>query len=63
MNRLDETISTVAHILDTLIVYRSIVNSGCCNDCENVNACKYTPKPGQLVRYNCPFYLRKDGEG
>ena len=56
MSRLDDTISDVAYILDTLIVYRSIVESGDCNRCKANMNCKYVPKPGQLVRYNCPFY-------
>ena len=62
MSRLDDTISSVAYILDTLIAYRNISNTGCCNDCGNVKGCEYAPKLGQLVRYNCPFYVRKDGD-
>lgn len=59
MDRLNKTISDVSYILDTLVTYRNIVESGCCNDCNSVRACKYAPKAGQLVRYNCPFYERK----
>jgi len=62
MSRLDDTISNVAYILDTLMAYRNIIESGDCNDCDKKFKCEYMPKPGQLVRYNCPFYLRKDGE-
>ena len=58
MNRLvDKSIADVAYILDTLMAYRDIIESGCCNDCGN-KPCEYSPKPGQLVRYNCPFYKR-----
>ena len=56
MSRLDESISTVAHILDVLRAYRDIVNSGCCNDCARIKECKYVPDIGQLARYNCPHY-------
>ena len=56
MSRLDDTISDVAYILDTLRAYRNIVESGDCNRCKAKMNCKYAPKPGQLVRYNCPFY-------
>ena len=59
MSRLDETISNVAYILDTLMAYRSIVNSGDCNNCKERKECKYTPNYGQLVRYNCPFYKKE----
>lgn len=60
MSRLDDTIANVAYILDTLIVYRNIVEKGNCNSCKNKN-CQWKPKPGQLVRYNCPHY-KAEGE-
>ena len=63
MNRLDDAISNVAYILDTLMAYRNIVDSGDCNRCGKQKTCEYVPKPGQLVRYNCPFYKRVEGEG
>lgn len=62
MSRLDDAIADVAYILDTLMAYRNIVQSGCCNSCESARKCKYTPKLGQLVRYNCPFYEQKEGK-
>ena len=58
MSRLDEAIADVAYILDVLTAHREIVRSGCCNDCEKRRTCEYVPDPGQLVRYNCPFYER-----
>ena len=58
MSRLDETIANVAYVLDSLKVLRDIWDSGNCNDCDRKN-CEYLPKPGQLVRYNCPHYVRK----
>lgn len=60
MSKLDDTIETVACILDTLIAYRNIVESGNCNECGAKNICKYVPKPGEQVRYNCPFYEKKE---
>ena len=62
MSRLDKSIADVAYILDTLMAYRNIVKSGCCNDCRiaKQHSCEHLPKPGQLVRYNCPFYERKE---
>lgn len=55
MTRLDKVISEIAYVLDSLQVLRNIQETGCCNDCRNVG-CGYAPKPGQTVRYNCPFY-------
>ena len=60
MSRLDDAISNVAYILDTLMVYRNIVDSGDCNRCGRKKNCEYAPKAGQLVRYNCPFYKRTE---
>ena len=61
-SRLDTAISNVAYILDALRAYREIVDSGDCNRCGKKKGCEYVPKPGQLVRYNCPFY-EQEGEG
>ena len=55
-DRLSKTISDVAYILDNLRVLKEIYQSGSCNDCINRNCGYFLPKPGQLVRYNCPFY-------
>jgi hypothetical protein len=63
MSRLDDTISDIAYVLDTLISYRNIVDySGDCNRCGKKKTCEYVPKPGRLVRYNCPFYEKAEGE-
>ena len=57
MNKLDEAIANIAYILDSLVVLRIIYESGSCNECERSKVCKYCPKPGQQVRFNCPFYV------
>lgn len=58
MTRLDKVISEVAYILDSLQALRNIHETGCCNDCKfRVYECYYAPKAGQMVRYNCPFYI------
>ena len=61
MSRLDDAISQTAHILDCLMELRNIYECGCCNDCGISVICDFKPKPGQMVRYNCPFY-EKEGE-
>lgn len=55
MDRLNDAISDIAYILDSLILLRQIQQTGDCNICKNRD-CKYKPKVGQLTRYNCPFY-------
>ena len=62
MSRLDDVISNVSYIRDALMAHRNIVNSGDCNRCGKKETCEYVPKPGQLVRYNCPFYKKTEGE-
>lgn len=59
MSNLDNAIKDVAYILDSLMALRNIYQTGSCNDCGAVKTCEYVPKPGQMVRYNCPFYVGK----
>ena len=58
---LNKAISDVAYILDSLCSLRQIYQTGDCNVCTNKN-CGYMPKPGQMVRYNCPFYKSESEE-
>ena len=60
MRALDDVIIGMQYILDCLRDYKDIIDSGTCNDCRGMNGCRYKPKLGQLVRYNCPFYERKE---
>lgn len=57
MDRLDKAIADVAYILDTLMAYRNIVQTGDCNRCKIKKECGVCPKPGEMVRYNCMFYV------
>lgn len=59
-NTLDELIATTAGQLDCLMALRDIVSTGDCNICNKKNECAYVPKPGQIVRYNCPFYEERN---
>ena len=36
---------------------RRICESGDCNNCKSEPTCDMKPKPGQMARYNCPFYV------
>ena len=56
MSRLDKAIADVAYILDCMMAYRQIARAGDCNNCKNSKECTLKPRPGQLVRYNCPHY-------
>lgn len=55
MARLDQEIARQAYILDCLMALRDIYKTGDCNICASRKDCEYIPKPGQMVRYNCPF--------
>ena len=61
MNRIDNIISDVAYILDSLIALRNIQSLNSCNTCLN-KGCRYKPKPGQMVRFNCPHYDEREDE-
>ena len=61
MSRLDEVIGNMGYILDCLRALRNIQQTGSCNDCRGMKEkCGYRPKPGQMVRYNCPFYQKEE---
>jgi len=60
MNRIDDAISNVAYILDTLIAYKRIMELGDCNNCGERKTCQYVPQLGEQVRYNCLFYKKEN---
>lgn len=60
MSRLDDAISDVAYILDTMIAYRNIIQKGNCNDCGKRKDCEYRPPWGEQVRINCPLYKKEE---
>lgn len=43
-------------LADWLKALKEIWDSGDCNDCRN-GQCEWKPKLGQLVRFNCPYYV------
>ena len=60
MSRLDDEISNVSYILDSLMALRNIYRTGHhCNDCGNRD-CGYVPDPGRQIRFNCPLWRAKD---
>lgn len=60
MSRLDDAISDVAYILDTMIAYRNIIQKGNCHDCGERKDCEYLPQWGDQVRINCPLYKKEE---
>ena len=61
-NRLDKAIADVAYILDCLMAFRRIAETGCCNDCKKKPICQWAPPIGATVRYNCYFYEKAQHE-
>ena len=53
---LNEIIADYQFLVSMLKDYRRIVESGNCNICAWKKRCDFVPEPGQLVRYNCPYY-------
>lgn len=46
-------------LAEWLKLLKRILDSGDCNDCAMSHSqCRYAPKWGEQVRYNCPFYSR-----
>ena len=56
MSRLDDSIEIVANIADCLMAYRMISRLPDCNTCTD-RKCQYRPKPGEMVRINCPLWI------
>lgn len=47
-------------LAEWLKLLKRILDSGNCNDCELLNSpCRYAPRWGEQVRYNCPFYSKE----
>ena len=42
-------------LADIVRAYDDIMSLHDCNDCEKKD-CQYKPKPGQMVRINCPLW-------
>lgn len=59
MNRINKITEDLYYTVDCLKTLGEILDSGDCNDCTLKGTCEYVPKPGELVRYNCPFYKKK----
>lgn len=44
-------------LADWLKLSQRILDSGDCNNCAMLHSqCRYAPRLGEQVRYNCPFY-------
>ncbi len=52
----DELINIIGYMFQCLTDYKSILESGDCNTCAVSSECKYKPRLGELVRFNCMFY-------
>lgn len=57
MGRLDDLIAQKSLELDCLRCLKEILETGDCNTCKRSD-CKWKVKPGQVVRYNCPHYVK-----
>ena len=63
---IDELIDLLRVVADILCNYKEIVEGPTCLNCEYNKAgqfiCGDCPKPGQLMRYNCPLHRYKEVE-
>ena len=39
--------------------YARVAAQGDCNDCGKARSCRYVPRPGSIVRINCPLWRAK----
>lgn len=64
LKRCKECASEHHQLADWLKLLRRILDSGDCNSCASFHSqCRYAPRLGEQIRYNCPFYSNeKEGE-
>ena len=58
---IDELVARKAYELECLIALRNIHQTHSCNECHN-KECGFKPKPGNMVRYNCPLFKGEENE-
>lgn len=67
MSRLDEERENLIQLIFSICDYArlgyQISTFNSCNDCGNKWDCQYTPKPGAMVRWNCPLWEGEQNEG
>lgn len=61
LSKISEITDKLNYIIDCLQELETIYNSGSCNDCRQQKYCSIKPEWGQLVRYNCAYYISKSG--
>ena len=54
-----EEAKTEWFLYDNLKLLKSILDSGSCNECKHKKICLVCPSAGDLVRYNCAFFMRE----
>lgn len=58
---LEECAANHRQLAEWLKLLKRILDSGDCNDCAMLHRqCRYAPRWGEQVRYNCPFYSREE---
>lgn len=51
---------TLLYLADVMVAVDDMREMHDCNDCGIVRKCAYAPKPGQVVRSNCPLWEEKE---
>lgn len=60
LKRCKKCASEHRQLAEWLKLLKRILDSGDCNDCAMLNSqCRYAPRIGEQVRYNCPFYAKE----
>ena len=58
---IDNIIDAVNDAVEILKEYREMLETGNCNTCKVERSCQYCPEKGELVRVNCPLYVKPEG--
>ena len=57
MSKIRKAIKALNNVIAYLEDYEEILKLNDCNSCANKN-CPYRPKWGEMVRINCPLYIK-----
>lgn len=58
---ISDMIKSLNKTVEILKIYDELMEKGDCNSCKLERSCQYCPKVGEVVRINCPLYVRPEG--
>ena len=61
MSEIEKMIEHLDDAIEIVKCYGEMMEKGNCNTCKVFRSCQYAPKLGEIVRVNCPLYVKPEG--